>query len=339
MSSAHQKREHQKHFIIRKFFKAIKREIIKKKKKDLIEYRNTEIKTQKIIAPKNFSISENLIETLEFFEKIKNHCNESRKKLVVDMKNIENVKIDALMYLKYLVYETKEIKRKNILLSFRSPKNKELRDFIHSSGFVTYTKGSKFVDSAKKKFSYVHQAEMPEFDQNKNFKIKRGSTLEKETIKKIIDFAREKKDNEKFMFLYNMISELMENTVFHAYYDNQKIEHKDWYIFAEHNHNILSFVFLDTGLGIPKTVRKKFSDKITFKSHSDLLLSTLRGEQRTQTQEKFRGKGLPFVFEQFCSNTISNLRIISNHSCYNINENNDIEKELQGTLFYWEIHI
>ncbi|MGL5124075.1 MAG: hypothetical protein ACRC6K_07970 [Fusobacteriaceae bacterium] len=339
MNSVHKKKEHQKYFIIIKFFKAIKRKIVKKKKKALIEYRNTEIKTQEIIAPKNFSISENLIETLEFFEKIKNHCSESRKKLVVDMKNIENIKIDALMYLKYLVYETKEIKRKNILLSFKAPKNKEHRDFIHSSGFVTYTKGTKFVDSAKKKISYLHQAEMPEFDKNKNFKIKRGSTLEKETIKNIIDFVREKKNNEKFIFLYKMISELMENTIFHAYYDNKNIEHNDWYIFAEHNHNIFSFVFLDTGLGIPKTVKKKFHDKITFKSDSDLLLSTLKGEQRSQTQEEFRGKGLPFVFKHFNYKTILNLRIISNHSCYNINENSDIEKELQGTLFYWEIHI
>ena len=52
-----------------------------------------------------------------------------------------------------------------------------------------------------------------------------------------------------------------------------------------------------------------------------------------------RGKGLPYVYSLFKKECIQNLRIISNKACFNLNNNIDVEKHLQGTFFYWEINL
>lgn len=325
-----------KKFIYKKQKKNLKRKKIKHFKKLKILNSKKIIMTKKTIPPKIFSISQNSLEVLKFFKKIQNHCEECEKKILLDMREIEKIDIDALMYLKYIVYVIKEKQRKKIILSFISPKDKALKKFIRSSGFITYNnKKSKFLDQSKKRFSTLeHGNNILEIESNQNFKIKRGDTIDTQVSKSIVDFTF----NGKVPFLYNMMSELMENTIMHAYTDKSDIEHKDWYIFAEKNDEKISFVFLDTGLGIPNTVQKRLTENVNpWTSSSKILLSTLEGDKRTRTKAPNRGKGLPFIYGLYNDEKIKNLRIISNKACFNLNNGIDNKEELSGTLFYWEI--
>lgn len=250
------------------------------------------------------------------------------------MTEIEEVIIDALMYLKYIVYEIKEKQRKNILMYFISPKDKKLKNFINSSGFVTYnSRKNKYLEKAKQKSSFINNKFNIESNK-KNFKIKRSNNIDVEINKNIVDFAF----NGKNRILYNMMSELMENTVLHAYSDKRFLNHKDWYVFSEKDDEKISFVFLDTGLGISRTIKKRVEDYVKFwKDESELLLSALKGDKRTRTKKLNRGKGLPFLFNLNKDGKIQNLRVISNKACYNLNGSKDISEELNGTFFYWEM--
>ena len=63
------------------------------------------------------------------------------------------------------------------------------------------------------------------------------------------------------MSLYVVFIELMSNVYHHAYGNNDFMA-RQWYIYAEHVDNHIQFVFVDTGMGIAKTVRKNFGEVI-----------------------------------------------------------------------------
>lgn len=340
------KNDKRKRILAKKFSKKIKRTKNLLKKNKLEE--DKIFSKEKINCPNIFSISQNFIETLDILEKIKKHSTATRKKIILNMKNVEKVDADALMYLKYIVYETKEIKKRNCIMSFIPPQKKDIKKFLYDSGFVTQSKCNKNIVAEKLDKKYWDKNDCIESQETENFKIRSGNTILLDEIKNIINFSiKEIPDKAKIIlkdFLYNTIHELMENTISHAYLDKEKFLHKDWFLFAEKRHNIISFVFLDTGLGIPKTVTQKKIDDFyrnfySITSESDILLSTLKGEERTRTKEVNRGKGLPYIYELFKKGTIKNLRIISNKACFNLNKDIDVKKHLQGTFFYWEIDI
>lgn len=338
MKQKHKKNEMKKFFLKKKAFKHLKRKLLKKRKYKLLLNKGKIINTKKIVAPKIFSISKNSDETLEILERIKTHCSDSNKKVLLDMREIEKVDIDVLMYLKYIVYEIKVKKMKKCVMSFIPPKNKILRKFIHSTGFVSYYKRNRLIDNFKEEFSqYKKENSITSGEEGLSFKIKHGTTIDRFTEKNIVDFTKKNIDRKGITFLYNMLSEMMENTKLHAYTDTDNIEHKDWFIFAEKINNRIAYVFLDVGLGITETIKRKISDTITWKTKSKMLLSALKGEKRTRTKKVYRGKGLPYIFTLQSEGKIKNLRIISNNACFNLNDNEDIRKELKGTFFYWEI--
>ncbi len=319
-----------KKFKLRKEVHTQKRKGKKRSKKRKLKIENL---TKMITAPEIFSISENPDELILFFKRVRFHCYQTKKQLIIDMKNIKKVDVDSLIYLKYIVYLTKEVRRKNKQMTFRSPKNKELKEYIYNTGFVTYTNRpfymEKTIENSTKYFSI-------EDKQTENFKIKRDNTINRDILRKIIEFAEEKIGQNKV--LHPIIHEMMENTVFHAYKDKEDIEHKDWYFFAEFLPGKLAFIFLDTGLGITETARRKWTDLFKIKdSESYILKEVLLGKHRSQTGEVYRGKGLPHIYEKYKEKEILNLRIISNKGCYNINSNSDLTDSLDGTFFYWEI--
>ena len=102
------------------------------------------------------------------------------------------------------------------------------------------------------------------------------------------------------------------------------------------------YTFMDNGLGIPTTIKKKRSEK--FKQMFNLdqeyryIDAAVKGiEKRSQTGLIERGNGLPSIYEQYVDNKINKLVIISNKAYYTSEESRDLRNSLNGTIFYWEI--
>ena len=127
----------------------------------------------------------------------------------------------------------------------------------------------------------------------------------------------------------------------HAY-DDDNIFENSWYIFVENLPNKISYTFMDNGLGIPTTIKKnkieQFFKKFDVDKEYKYIKAGVSGlEKRSKTGQIERGNGLPSIYEQYKINKISKLIIISNKAYYIENNPKDLENNLNGTIFYWEI--
>ena len=138
--------------------------------------------------------------------------------------------------------------------------------------------------------------------------------------------------------IYTTIIELMKNTFQHAY-DTAPNFSRRWWLIAVHlpESASVSFSFLDNGMGIPHTIKKKFFERLT-SNDSELIASTLRGEFRTRTQQVYRGNGLPSIFEHHQDGRIRNLKVLSNKGFVDCQTDNtdSLNRRFRGTLICWD---
>ena len=93
----------------------------------------------------------------------------------------------------------------------------------------------------------------------RKIQIQSGSESNGELVGQICEFvirSGRQIDNLSTKRLYPMLVELMTNTKQHAYNDKGHMI-SNWYVFAEDVGDEVRFVFLDTGVGIPNTLRYK----------------------------------------------------------------------------------
>ncbi|MGR3219044.1 MAG: hypothetical protein ACUZ8H_04405 [Candidatus Anammoxibacter sp.] len=121
---------------------------------------------------------------------------------------------------------------------------------------------------------------------------------------------------------------------------------KKWYLMLiyDKQNRIVKFVFLDNGVGIPNTIKKRFYEQIpifTKMFHDNALIhSALKGEGRTSTKQSHRGKGLPKIYR--CATEkkeIKKLVIVSNYGYLDLSNQDyyDLKSKFNGTLYSWEM--
>ena len=284
-----------------------------------------------INAPEKFSIIENSNETLCFFNNVFEIIKKVKKmgEIFFDLSNIIYVTVDAIMYLTALIKNTRLIKAFKISCSGNMPRNREARLIIEKSGFYNYV---------------IPKHTVRNYDSSK-ICIEQGEEADPELTGKICEFVHEKMKLSMIetKSLYPLIIELMTNTKQHAYNKNILMCNK-WYIYVEKCDNYIQFVYLDTGAGIPNTIKTNFREKVDdFINNSDayFIASALKGDFRTETQKSYRGKGLPEIYNRVSENHVSDFNIVSGKGLCHIDRSNIInevklDSNLVGTLFYWK---
>ena len=290
-------------------------------------------------APLNFSLINNTAETINFFNKIlifANSKKNSSKKIFFDLSQITQLTIDALMYLLAIMDNISKTRKHSLLGN--SPLDKKIYKIFSESGFYNFVKTNEKNCSKKKTIN----------QNNDNIQIMSGEKNNTQLAKKLSDFICNKANVKKkriFGFLYSMILELMLNTQKHAYNDdnNYNAFYPKWYCFAEYDRkNTISFSFMDTGVGIPTTVRKDWHERF-YKRESEYVISALDGDFRTATLKSQHGKGLPQIRNLCTNKKIINLHIITSKANIKVFEKDyqsqDTLTPLRGTLYYWQIDI
>ena len=289
-------------------------------------------------APLRFGFTINPEETNSFFSDLLKFIVDWRnhgKKIHIDISKISELTIDALMYLLAIINNLNSNIKYKYRFSGNVPENDDVRMVFENSGFYDYVyfPGKK---NTKRNSDSV--------------RIVSGKVCENTTAKHIADFLIEKAciNMNQARFIYVMMIELMSNTFKHAYntQKNSTILPR-WYCNANYDSNdTICFTFMDTGEGIPSTVRKNFTERIDilkFKTEDKYVVSALNGDFRTSTKQFNRGKGLPKIREICSKGIIQNLKIFTNKAAVLVNKD-DIESyvvktPLQGTLYYWEVSI
>jgi len=284
---------------------------------------------QTLEAPENFSVFANPEQSLSFFSDIETRV-EFGSPVYFDMKNIEKLSIDAIMYFLALL---KKIKSSKVAYAFKGsvPSNEKCQDLLLSSGFFKYVHAGR----RAKDLDYASEV----------VQIVNGQMVEPQVAKRICDFAISKLNLKRVEIneLYNMVIELMSNTRQHAY-RKKHFTINDWYVFVRFiaAKKSVRFIFLDTGEGIPSTVRRKGFEPVREfvgfgPGHTEYIKSALAGEFRSRIGARYRGNGLPKIYSYYTQQYINDLTIISNRGYFAEKRHGDIGQGLKGTLFYWEL--
>jgi hypothetical protein len=286
-------------------------------------------------APIDFSFIHNPEETCSFFNEIITFITDRKnygKPVFIDVENIESFSIDALMYLLAVIHDMHGGVNKTIF-SGNEPLNDKVKRAFAESGF----------------YQYVSYHGSTQLTKNKdNLQIVSGRNSDPQVAKQITDFVCSKAGvaEKSCSFLYIMMIELMSNTHKHAYNSMTPLA-PHWYCFSEFDgKHTVSFTFMDTGEGIPATVRKNIVEKIDFlklKDDGKYVISALNGDFRTATQLSYRGKGLPKI-RRFCEEKkIYNMCIITNRAEVIVSQKSmqskNLNNPLLGTLYYWQIDL
>lgn len=291
-----------------------------------------------VYAPEIFCIEENPDDVNDFFQKSFEAIYKCRKNGIIwfELSAITKAAPDAVMYLIALLNNTKHANVFNICFKGNMPNDSEARKVFEFVGFYNY------VSSCKRQIRIQN---------NDKLKILKGNDVDVVQLETICRFAGGSDDEKTRLStkgLFRILVELMTNTHHHAYTGEQGKMKCNWYLYAEKNFEIVRFVFLDTGLGIPTTIRKNWSEKIMdfFQKNKDdarYIEAALMGEFRTETLEVHRGKGMPEIYGTVKNpdTNLFNLSIVSGKGICFVNNEGIIEKKvlskaLEGTMYRWE---
>jgi hypothetical protein len=288
-----------------------------------------------ISVPEEFSILGNMQETIGFFDKVLNVIKRCKpnERLYFDFSRVKVLSADAVMYIIAILKNVKKIRMLNIGYEGNEPEDASAKEILNKVGFYKYVQSIAF---------------HPMISDNENIQISRGEHADGDLAAKMCDFVHvhtnEKENRLSTKRLYPMIIELMTNTKQHAYTENKKML-SNWYVYVENKPDRIQFIFLDTGAGIPNTIRKNFLEQVTQivgQSDARYISSALRGEFRTQTKMSNRGKGLPEIYQNVRSEKLCCLKIVSGRGFCYVTPEGDIEEtpiqnEFNGSLFVWEI--
>ena len=306
-------------------------ERLKLKSKSQKKRKSIKIEQIKFVTPQNFSIINNSTEILLFFNKINNEikkCKLNYLKIFIDMSNINEMTVDALIYLIALIKNIKKEYKGTFSFSGNIPLDEKCSIIVKESGFL----------------DHMQSTNIETLISSKKIQIRSGNNVDTKMSSQICDFIHKitnttKKDTK---ILYNIIGEMMNNAVQHAYDETDEYAQK-WLLYVENSENKFKFTFLDTGLSIPKTIYKKFFSGDYFKSDYKIVVDAFNGYMTSQTKKSYRGKGLPSIKESVIKGDVAKLNVISSkaccefHECENKNIAYDLDGPLNGTLYYWEM--
>ena len=284
-------------------------------------------------APEVFSLSENGPEVLDYFSRMQTHV-KSRHRLTLDLSGISTLGPDALLYMVGLLDHCRLLKRPYDIRG-NIPMHDTCKDMFLQSGFLDYVKSN-----------------IPRPPSGGHIlKIEKHKEVKGDLAGRIVDFCLRhlhQSQDSTSRNNFRAIIELMNNTREHA--SNPSENELRWYLMGVNNRrdDCIDLVFLDNGQGIPRTISRYVKEKILNVAPSfmgvaprehALVLSALRGEFRTRTKERSRGKGLPAIHDIMTQGAIKDLLIISHKAYLNLgrDECHDIDVPFNGTLFSWKI--
>lgn len=290
-----------------------------------------------VVAPEVFSLVNNLEETLSFFSKVFSFSKKCNKGdiLFFNLSGVNVITPDAVMYLISIIRNMKRFQGLGIYCKGNVPRNESARIYLAKTGFYNYVRAIGALND--------------KHDEN-IVQILSGKNADSVTAAKTCDFvkAKVKPCFIQTRWLYRSIIEMMTNTFQHAYrgFDISNDMSSNWYLYVENQQDSICFVFLDTGAGIPATIRKNYKEKLKSIVKNDdatYIASALKGEFRTSTGQTYRGKGLPALYEDVLSIDNSGLMILSGSGRCIVQNDGTIDEtnsklSLKGTLFSWQLN-
>lgn len=282
-------------------------------------------------APSEFSLIDNAEETIKYFNTIIHMIEKKRFKqgFFIDASKVCRVTTETLMYMIAIIYNIKANRALQYVFEGNLPVHSKARRVFENSGYLNYFKMKRL--KMPQSMEYV--------------KIVSGKLAEPETAKRMCDFVIEKwgTNKSRTSTLYTTLIELMSNTAKHAYNNKHTMMQNSWYLYALYEEDKIKFSFVDTGEGIPNTIKKKFLEKVIGLEDSKLLEFSLTQSGRSETGLPNRGHGLPNLYKQVRQGMISDFYVLSGKGSCKYNEESkelnsrNYDHRVYGTIFSFTI--
>ncbi|HEX8268872.1 MAG TPA: hypothetical protein VF581_03180, partial [Flavobacterium sp.] len=262
-----------------------------------------------------------------------------KKKVFVILKDVSYIGYDALIVLLSILIRFKASK---IDFNGDFPTNIIVRKILLDSGFFDYFK------------STFEEQDRYELSKKRSLSTHAWKLVDSELTSELIEEASMTIWSEKrrCQGVQRSLIELMQNTNNHA--DIFKEGEKHWFLSVQHRkkENIVSFSFVDFGIGVFESLNNKTSESkwykwqnklfslFTINNNKELLKLILNGSlHKTVTGKYYRGKGLPGIYDAFNRKQINKLHIITNDVFADVENNNflSLSNFFSGTFVYWEV--
>jgi hypothetical protein len=151
-----------------------------------------------------------------------------------------------------------------------------------------------------------------------------------------------KRSSQSTRAAYTTLIESMGNTHNHAAKEGE--ETRTWWAtaYGDSARRRVCYSFLDTGVGIFKSVNlhwiQKTFRKLGLGDNAKLMLRILEGRVESSTGLPYRGKGLPTIYRKSQNGNIKALFIIANDVYADVSNEDyrTLDVPFPGTLLYWE---
>jgi len=277
-----------------------------------------------LVAPINFNLQfENCIEVIRFVNSLKKFARSGRKFIILDLAEVVDIREGAIAMLLSVM---DEISKTNVNITGTEPREPNAKIILEKSGFY------KFV----------------------NRRIKLGPIKTKNIMRNGISvtspnfLSQEVKSAMETVWgtegrnpvLRSIIFEMMRNSCDHAFSHTKDVS---WHLSISHDEekNVVKFSFVDNGSGIINTLKSTALKKFfgLFSGNEDILDTAFKNGIESRTGLKWRGKGLPSIFEGFSEGYVTNLLVISNNVLLHFDQSKKVTLPIsyKGTYYYWEI--
>ncbi len=302
--------------------------------KNFEELMSQKPKEEIIIAfPSVFSTVINLVGVLKILNNCKSEAGND-KLLSLDFTLIEQLNAAALALLLSVVSDLHTL---GIRVQCKMPLNQDARMEIVESGFLEH---------------FTNNLGERTFGKNKIFVKGKGKTDQvriAEEIKKAMNTVFGKDVFNQPM--QGAVVEMMANSVNHAYikktgknnyYLSGISKQKRWYLSVVHNHaeKQVYFTFVDNGLGLLRTIRRKFLSRIgEIMDDKSVIERAFEGKYGSSTQLVERGRGLPTIQSALKKGAFRNLKIITDGCAYSFDNQEliNLTEFFEGTTYFWTL--
>lgn len=307
---------------------------------------------QRLVAPAEMDLDRP--ETLSFLNQVRLAANNKKKYFGVDFTKIRSITPSCA-----LVF-TSEIHRSSLV---RGGKNRlRVIDFNKWDSDIKYLlRDMGMFDLLRISNLPKNFMKEPKVSNKRFFKFVSDKTINGEksvVFRDVVADAISAIPNKKR--LQEAISEAMDNALFHGYPDDfvalSPFKQKRWWLsasFDSHN-KILSLMFFDQGIGIPKSLPRVhpglFGKIISLFDDDDKKIEAATRAGRTSTNKVYRGKGLPQIINYVKNYEKSGeVKITSGKGVYKMIKKNESKQaeiklylnqfDINGTLIEWQIKL
>lgn len=262
-------------------------------------------------------------------KKVKQSKNPIINQVLIDMQDVSSIKEGAISMLLSVI---EELHHNGILIKGRKPRNLEANSVLERSGFFENMSTKINEHNITTKNSIISTIRGDE---------SLGEKITKEirkTVKTVWGYH-----GARHQELYDLLHEVIGNSRNHAFGEKEDIVVHMGVAHDEAN-NQVRFSLVDNGIGIIQSYKKKdnFIKRILsgYKSNpSKILHDAYNGNRNSTTGHKWRGKGLPSIYESFQAQAVTNLIVITNNAYIDFDSSvaMTLRVNFSGTYYFWKV--